>query len=375
MNFRSRIELPFPGERDPRPTVRLPSAGVPRSVLLIGVGCLALATFLFLRGNDIGTDQLQGGTRRLPLSSPAPLQAPTLEAGNQFDGQSQMLARDGLPSPQPMPSGASVPMVIYRDRPTERASAAPVWARSTSDAVWSSPSVPQEPQPFDPASAATPSTGKAPAIAFDRGGATSWSTGSSIASRQPQGANDDPSVSRPRPAPDAASTIQAGTIIPAVLETPIDTGQSGMARAVISKAIRSYDGTRVLIPRGSKVVGSVDGSGGSQVLVKWTELTLPDGTSFVIDSPAASADGRTGIPGKTRNGGAGRVLGGLLQTALIVGSSLAIGGGGAIVMGLPSTIPGTMGGRPRSSRTTVEAGMQISIVTSKALDFSTAPQL
>jgi type IV secretion system protein VirB10 len=42
-------------------------------------------------------------------------------------------------------------------------------------------------------------------------------------------------------------TVAQGTLIPAVLETAIDSDLPGYARAVVSQDVRGFDGTRVLI--------------------------------------------------------------------------------------------------------------------------------
>src|SRR6185295_13567797 len=48
-----------------------------------------------------------------------------------------------------------------------------------------------------------------------------------------------------------STTIIVGTIIPAVLETALNTDLPGNARAIVSRDVRSFDGSAVLIPRGS----------------------------------------------------------------------------------------------------------------------------
>ena len=51
------------------------------------------------------------------------------------------------------------------------------------------------------------------------------------------------------------TTVAQGTLIPAVLETAIDTDVPGYARAIVSADVRSFDGSRVLVPRSSRLVG------------------------------------------------------------------------------------------------------------------------
>jgi type IV secretion system protein VirB10 len=52
-----------------------------------------------------------------------------------------------------------------------------------------------------------------------------------------------------------ANTVAQGTLIPAVLETAIDSDVPGYVRAVVSQDVRSFDGSRVLLPRSSRLLG------------------------------------------------------------------------------------------------------------------------
>ena len=49
--------------------------------------------------------------------------------------------------------------------------------------------------------------------------------------------------------------VAQGAMIPAVLETALDSDLPGYARAVVTRDVRSFDGSAVLIPRGTRVVG------------------------------------------------------------------------------------------------------------------------
>ena len=51
------------------------------------------------------------------------------------------------------------------------------------------------------------------------------------------------------------TTVTQGTLIPAILETAIDTNVPGYVRAVVSQDVRSFDGTKVLVPRSSRLIG------------------------------------------------------------------------------------------------------------------------
>lgn len=101
---------------------------------------------------------------------------------------------------------------------------------------------------------------------------------------------------------DVASIASQGTVIPAVLETAIDSDVPGFARAVISQDVRGFDGTRVLIPRGSKLIGqyrSGVAQGQTRAFVVWSRILTPDGVSIDVGSPSTDPLGRGGLSGET----------------------------------------------------------------------------
>ena len=69
-----------------------------------------------------------------------------------------------------------------------------------------------------------------------------------------------------------------GTIIPAILETAINSDLPGFVRAVVSRDIRGFDGTTVLIPRGSKLIGQYKSAvalSQTRAFVVWSRLLTP----------------------------------------------------------------------------------------------------
>lgn len=101
---------------------------------------------------------------------------------------------------------------------------------------------------------------------------------------------------------DLASTAAQGTVIPAVLETAIDSDTPGFARAVISQDVHGFDGSKVLIPRGSKLIGQYHSGvaeGQTRVFVVWSRVLTPDGVSIDVGSPSTDPLGRGGLAGDT----------------------------------------------------------------------------
>lgn len=94
--------------------------------------------------------------------------------------------------------------------------------------------------------------------------------------------------------------IPQGTIIAGILETAIQTDLPGMIRAIVSENVYSFDGSRLLIPKGSKLIGNYRSGivrGQSRVFVIWERLIRNDGVSINIDSFGTDSLGRAGLSG------------------------------------------------------------------------------
>jgi len=99
---------------------------------------------------------------------------------------------------------------------------------------------------------------------------------------------------------DPSKVVPQGAVIPAVLETAINSDLPGYTRAVVSRDIRSFDGTTVLIPRGSRLVGQYKSglaSGETRAFIIWTRLLRPDGLSVQLASPGTDELGQAGASG------------------------------------------------------------------------------
>lgn len=116
--------------------------------------------------------------------------------------------------------------------------------------------------------------------------------------------------------------VQAGTMLPLVLETGIDSELPGFIRGRFARPI--YDtvtGEHLLIPSGSTIVGKYNArteEGQSRAQVVWTRLLLPNGKSIKLGGiPGADLQGQSGYHDKVDNQwgevGAGVVLTSLLS--------------------------------------------------------------
>jgi type IV secretion system protein VirB10 len=178
---------------------------------------------------------------------------------------------------------------------------------------------------------------------------------------------------------DPKTTVTQGTMIPAVLETAINTDVPGFVRAVVSQDVRSFDGTRILVPRSSRLIGQYQSglqAGQKRAYVIWTRLIRPDGVSVALASPGTAFDGSGGIPGRVDTHFFQR-FGSAILLSVIGGLSTVASGGTALVVGGGQTAASTAlqqnGDIPPTVR--VRPGEPIRVVTARDLDFASAPRL
>ncbi|HCJ21477.1 MAG TPA: type VI secretion protein [Erythrobacter sp.] len=173
------------------------------------------------------------------------------------------------------------------------------------------------------------------------------------------------------------TTVTQGTLIPAILETAIDTNVPGYVRAVVSQDVRSFDGTKVLVPRSSRLIGQYQSglqNGQKRAYVIWTRLIRPDGASVNLASPAIGFDGTTGLAGKVSGDGFFRRFGSALLLSVVGGvGSLATGGAAGVLIGGASSSAAATAAQQDGQRgptVRVRQGEPIRIFTARDLDFS-----
>lgn len=168
------------------------------------------------------------------------------------------------------------------------------------------------------------------------------------------------------------TTVTQGTLIPAVLETAIDTDVPGYVRAIVSADVRSFDGTRVLVPRSSRLIGQYKSglqAGQKRAYVIWTRLIRPDGVSVNIASPAVAFSGETGLAGKVDSHFFDR-FGSAMLLSVITGLS-SIGNNAALMLGGQSAAAAAVGQSGQIGPTVrVRQGQPIRVFTARDLDFS-----
>ena len=137
----------------------------------------------------------------------------------------------------------------------------------------------------------------------------------------------NPHALMPSPSP---YTLMAGSIISASLITGLNSDLPGLVTAQVTEnAYDSVTGRILLIPQGSRLVGSYDSVvafGQKRALVVWQRIILPDGASVRIDNvPATDTAGYAGLSDKVDVHTWQLLKGVALSTLLGVGTQLSFG--------------------------------------------------
>ncbi|SEO12778.1 TrbI/VirB10 family protein [Palleronia pelagia] len=97
-----------------------------------------------------------------------------------------------------------------------------------------------------------------------------------------------------------SNTVVQGTMIQAIMETALDSSLPGQTRAIVSEDVYSYDGTRLLIPRGSRLIGRYRSGvevAQRRVTIAWDRIVLPADQTVRISSFGGDELGRSGVTG------------------------------------------------------------------------------
>lgn len=107
-----------------------------------------------------------------------------------------------------------------------------------------------------------------------------------------------------RPLPDRNFLITAGSFIPCVLQSAMDSSQPGYVSCIVPRNIYSDNGRVVLMEKGTKILGEYQGGlnrGQYRLFVLWTRAVTPRGIAIDVASPATDALGRGGVDGRVNN--------------------------------------------------------------------------
>jgi type IV secretory pathway VirB10-like protein len=133
--------------------------------------------------------------------------------------------------------------------------------------------------------------------------------------------------------------LSAGSVISASLITGLRSDLPGLVTAqVTSQVFDSPTGRILLIPQGSRLIGSYDSVvafGQKRALIVWQRIMLPDGSSMRIDNvPATDASGYAGLQDKVDFHTWALLKGVALSTLLGVGSQLTVTGESDLVQAI-----------------------------------------
>ena len=353
-----------------RPIVPLPRKGLSTGAIATGAALAALFLFSTLEARrrtpaqaSIWTAQRDGGPT---ISDPPPLR---------FLGGSAAIVPVSMVVPAASASGAPIPPPPQ----TIRA----YYARGTlppppPQPAYYPPQAPPLPPPVAPA--AHGSTGSALVIDTTIPSNTGGASGPGPAvpgATGPTGGSGGPARARSSMLANRAMTVPQGTLIPAVLETAFDSTRPGFARAIVSRDVRGFDGTKVLIPRGSSLVGeyhSDTAPGQKRATIMWTRLLRADGATIQLDSPAVDPVGRGGVRASVNNHIPARIFDTLLQSSFQIGTMLATRAAtGSVIVALPSTFQNSVAPQSQPAQIPptlkVPAGSSISIFVARDLEF------
>jgi type IV secretion system protein VirB10 len=166
-------------------------------------------------------------------------------------------------------------------------------------------------------------------------------------------------------------------MIPAVLETALNSDLPGYARAVVSRDVRGFDGRTVLIPRGSRVIGQYRSGvavGQSRAFIIWSRVLRPDGASVQIASSGADPLGRAGLEGQVDRHFFSRFGGSALMSVISAGASALVGRPSTQVVigssGQAGALASSVSAQGVPPTIKVAQGSPIRIFVGRDLDFS-----
>lgn len=182
-----------------------------------------------------------------------------------------------------------------------------------------------------------------------------------------------------RSLPDRNFLITAGSFIPCVLQSAMDSSQPGYVSCIVPRHVYSDNGRVVLMEKGTKIVGEYQGGlnrGEYRLFVLWTRAVTPRGISIDVASPATDALGRGGMDGRVntffwqRFGTA--LLFSLVEDAATVGAE-AVGNSASNTTRVPSDAASTILQQNAQIRPVLRKnqGEDVGITVAQDFDFST----
>ncbi len=112
----------------------------------------------------------------------------------------------------------------------------------------------------------------------------------------PGSADSERTSAQPLSNPD--TLMQRGTYIRCILETRVISDLPGYATCLVTEPVYSFNGHTLLLPKGSKVLGSYRGDQNQRRIgVIWDRIVTPTGIDVNMKSPGIDNLGGAGLPG------------------------------------------------------------------------------
>lgn len=383
-----------------RPQIAAPRRRAPIAAVLATSGMIGLGVFFWLAEARAA---MEGGSQLPPLTASAttPEPAPAALAAQQASPaatqpatQPFFIPNSGpvtlVATPRDQPSGYATPFAPaitpapVVDRQRERLNAPTLvvdlaLADTQRTAALSQPS--QTAQSDSGAPARTPVPGVVIPVPGAGAGAAPADRNLSDTERfSARVGSEEVEVAKARRMAGLDRLIPQGAIIGAVMETALNSDLPGFARATVLRDVRSFDGSAVLIPAGSRIIGQYKSGvaqGASRVFVLWTRLIRPDGVSIELASPATDELGRAGISGKVNRHFLQRYGGGILTSVIsgaISAAAASLSGGSTIIVGSAGEAASLARQAGRTDdippTITTRQGANVRIFVARDLDFS-----
>lgn len=126
---------------------------------------------------------------------------------------------------------------------------------------------------------------------------------------------------------DLTRVILQGKIIEATLETAINTDVVSQVRAVVTRDVYAEYGKNILIPKGSRIVGTFQSNvttGVARLGIVWNRIIRVDGLSLNISANAADQIGRGGVEGDLDNKYFQTLRNSFLSSLITIATSIAV---------------------------------------------------
>ncbi|UYB53895.1 hypothetical protein OCJ37_08135 [Xanthomonas sp. AM6] len=135
---------------------------------------------------------------------------------------------------------------------------------------------------------------------------------------QQQPGADQEEVTSAKPIANPDGLLVRGTYIRCVLETRIISDFAGYTSCIITEPVYSINGRRLLLPKGSKLLGKYDSvePTGPRMEVVWDRITTPTGIDVTLMGPGIDNLGSAGHPGKYNAHWASRISSALMISML-----------------------------------------------------------